>query len=251
MSTSWTGQVLSGFGQAATRYDNLAILQRSVAERLAGLCSRTPIPRGLWVDLGSGTGLLADALEARHPGQPVLRIDGCAEMLKLHPRQAATALVDLNKGLPEWSADPMLLASSFTLHWLPTPDEVLRHWFDRLGPDGWLALTVPIAGSFPQWRLAAEIAQVPCTALPFPEARALIRKVPATAVQNKIILKLSQRADHPIRLLKPISAIGAGSTPAPSLNPAAWRRLCRAWPRPSDRDTVTLTWHVLLLLLKR
>ena len=251
MSTSWTDQVLSGFGQAATRYDNLAILQRSVAERLAGLCSRTPIPRGLWVDLGSGTGLLADALEARHPGQPVLRIDGCAEMLKLHPRQAATALVDLNKGLPEWSADPMLLASSFTLHWLPTPDEVLRHWFDRLGPDGWLALTVPISGSFPQWRLAAEIAQVPCTALPFPEARALIQKLPATAVQNKIILKLSQRADHPIRLLKPISAIGAGSTPAPSLNPAAWRRLCRAWPRPSDRDTVTLTWHVLLLLLKR
>ena len=251
MSASWTNHVLNGFGQAASRYESLAVLQRAVAQRLAGLCSRSPIPRGLWVDLGSGTGLLADALEASHPGQSVLRIDGSAAMLDLHPTRAQTARLDLNNDLPQWSQDPMLLASSFSLHWLPAPHRVLRHWFERLGPGGWLAVTVPVAGSFPQWQRAAETARVPCTALPLPETESLLQELPVSAVQRCLILKLSQNADHPIRLLKPMSAIGAGSTPAPSLSPAAWRRLCRAWPRPSDKQTVTLTWHVLLLLVKR
>ena len=84
MSSSWTGDVLHGFSEAAATYNDIAMLQRAVAHRLAGHCSRLDIAPGFWVDLGSGTGLLADALEANHPGQRVLRVDGSASMLKRH-----------------------------------------------------------------------------------------------------------------------------------------------------------------------
>ena len=82
LSNRWSKQVLSNFEQAATTYNSQAQLQRAVAWRLARQCARQPIPAGIWVDLGSGTGLMADALEACNPGQAVLRVDGCPEMLK-------------------------------------------------------------------------------------------------------------------------------------------------------------------------
>ena len=84
MTPTWTQRVLADFSDASSRYDTLVPLQRVVARRLAGHCAQVGVPPGLWVDLGSGTGLLADALEALHPGQSVLRVDGSAAMLARH-----------------------------------------------------------------------------------------------------------------------------------------------------------------------
>ena len=82
--------VLKQFSGAADRYNSAARLQEGMAWRLAGHCRHLFIPRGLWVDLGSGTGRLADALEANHPGQSVLRVDGSAAMLQQQPPSAIT-----------------------------------------------------------------------------------------------------------------------------------------------------------------
>ena len=48
-----------------------------------------------------------------------------------------------------------------------------------------------------------------------------------------------------------MAAIGAGSTPAAQLTAAAWRRLFKAWPSQKPGRQAGLTWHVMLLLLKR
>ena len=66
-------QVLERFSRAATTYAGEAFLQRAMAWRLAQLSRRCSIRRGLWADLGSGTGHLAAALEVAHPGQLVIR----------------------------------------------------------------------------------------------------------------------------------------------------------------------------------
>ena len=136
----WSGRVLAAFSASAARYDAAAGLQRSVAWRLAGICHRQAIPRGVWVDLGSGTGRLADDLEHLHPGQSVLRVDGSAAMLSRHGPTANTRLLDLNQALPKSMPTPTLLCSSFVLHWLEAPAETLQHWFQQLDDGGWLAL---------------------------------------------------------------------------------------------------------------
>ena len=248
MIDPWSQRVVERFGRSADRYDSAAKLQRAMARQLAERCRREAIPRGLWADLGSGTGLLADDLERLHPGQRVLRVDGSEAMLRRHQPSAQTSCVDLNQPLPEWSTAPVLLSSSFVLHWLTDPARSLQHWFERLGQGGWLIVAVPVAGSFQQWHQAAERAGVPCTALRFPATDQLLDVLPGAAVRHRRLHRFSRRAQRPLELLRPMTTIGAGSSRHASLGSGQWRRLARAWP---DADTPTLTWHVLSLMLKR
>jgi malonyl-CoA O-methyltransferase len=248
MTDPWSQRVVERFGRSADRYDSAAKLQRAMARQLAERCRREAIPRGLWADLGSGTGLLADDLERLHPGQRVLRVDGSEAMLRRHQPSAQTSCVDLNQPLPEWSTAPVLLSSSFVLHWLTDPARSLQHWFERLGQGGWLIVAVPVAGSFQQWHQAAERAGVPCTALRFPATDQLLDVLPGAAVRHRRLHRFSRRAQRPLELLRPMTTIGAGSSRHASLGSGQWRRLARAWP---DADTPTLTWHVLSLMLKR
>ena len=106
MTEAWRQQVLPRFDGAASHYDGEANLQSVIAERLASLCMQQPIPAGLWVDLGSGTGLLADALERQCPGQQVLRLDGSQAMLSQQGQQPSVLAFDLNNPLPHWPAPP-------------------------------------------------------------------------------------------------------------------------------------------------
>lgn len=251
MSRDWTRQVLESFDQSAQRYDGGATLQRAVAHRIAGHCLRVAIPPGLWVDLGSGTGFLADALTQIHPGQKVLRLDGSKAMLARHPRGEATLVADLNQTLPRWEPRPTLMTSSFTLHWLHQPTRVLKHWFTRLACPGWMILSVPVNGSFLQWKQAAEHTGLPCTALPLPDREALLGAIPRDAVWRCSTLRFTQQADHPLELLRSMVRIGAGTSPAARMSPSAWRTLFQAWPREHSSGRALLTWHCLLMILRR
>ena len=248
MTDPWSQRVVARFSRSADRYDGAARLQRATARQLAERCRRQPIPRGLWVDLGSGTGLLADDLERLHPGQRVLRLDGSDAMLRRHAPTAQTSCVDLNQPLPTWSSAPVLLSSSFVLHWLSEPTRCLQHWFEQLGQGGWLVVAVPVAGSFHQWHQAAERAELPCTALRFPRADDLLDALPASAMRHQRLHRFSRRAQRPLELLRPMTSIGAGTSRHAALGPGQWRRLARAWP---DAETPTLTWQVLSLMLNR
>ena len=248
MTKAWSAKVLKAFGDSAAQYDASAELQADMASQLAERCRNSPIPRGLWVDLGSGTGRLADAIEQQHPGQSVLRVDGSEAMLRSQTRAGPTLLHDLNEALPDWSSPPALLCSSFVLHWLHNPSERLRHWFDQLAPGGWLALTVPVDGSFEQWHQAAERAGVPCTALPFPRMELLLAAVPEQAVRWKRKQRVSSNGRHPLELLRPMIRTGADTTPSAGLGPSEWRRVFRSWPDP---EHPTLSWHVFTLMLQR
>ena len=248
MTEAWSARVLKAFGDSAAQYDASAELQADIASQLAGRCRNSPIPRGLWVDLGSGTGRLADAIEQQHPGQSVLRLDGSEAMLRTQRSTRPTLLHDLNESLPDWSSPPALLCSSFVLHWLHAPANRLRHWYDQLAPGGWLALTVPVEGSFEQWHQAAERAEVPCTALPFPRLELLLAAIPQQAVRWQRMQRIHRVGRHPLELLRPMIRTGADTTPIAGIGPSAWRRVFRSWP---DLEHPTLSWHVFTLMLQR
>ena len=248
MTDTWSKRVLDDFGRKAATYNLGVPLQRAVAERLAEHIRRAAVPHGLWVDLGSGSGLLANAIVRRHPGQSVLRVDGSATMLSRHGPTATTRLLDLNRALPKSTPAATLLCSSFVLHWLEAPAETLQQWFQQLDCGGWLALAVPVAGSFWQWRAAAATSGVPCTALPFPDQQELLRNIPRTAIRHQQLHRFSRSARRPLDLLRPMITTGAGTSRSQGLGPVQWRRLARAWPDPLHPS---LTWHVLTLMLRR
>ena len=251
MSNSWGAKVLQRFDGAATQYNQAARLQTAMAWRLAGCCKRLPIPSGRWLDLGSGTGLLADAIEQRNPGRVVERIDGSPSMLARNSRPDHTQLWDLNQPLQSSDDAPTLIASSFCLHWLSDPGTRLQNWFECLAPGGWLIVALPVEGCFPQWQAAAHQAAVPCSALSFPTTQALLASIPKQQVRQQQQLFFSEQASHITALLRPMQTIGAGTSTHSALSVKQWRQLSAHWPERSAEGQVRLTWLIQILVIER
>mgnify|MGYP001477847876 CR=1 FL=1 len=243
-------QVLKNFDNAALCYNKHAEIQKHIAKRLATICSNHSIPRGLWVDLGSGTGLLAQSLEANNPGQQVVRIDISKNMLTQHPTTSLTKAWDLNQGLPKWKESPKLLASNFVLHWLNAPTIRLQEWLNSIAYDGWIALALPIEGSFPEWYNAAKSAQVHCSAVKFPSQNELLTSFMPKQIKYKKVVTVTQNFSGVGPLFKSMIKIGAQSSSQPSLKISEWKRLQKAWIG-LNKNEIALTWLIQILLIKK
>ena len=254
--TTFPLQVVGAFGRHAADYEGLAGLQRGIAWRLARLCRDLPAPPAgaPRADLGAGSGLLSRALLHHCPGlagRPLLQLDLCPELLARNPIATAgpAPLVwDLNGGLPAALEPAGLLVSSFALQWLEAPPRELERWGRALAPGGWLALAVPVRGSFPQWRQAAVAAGVPCTALELPDADALVGALASAGLATTLRqrLRFSRPAGSGLATLRRLRDLGAGSSRTAPLSPAQLRRLLRHWP-----SGAAMSWEVLLLVGQR
>ncbi len=251
MQKTWSSLVNKNFNEAAITYNKAAVIQKNTAFKLAKLCSHHPIKNGLWVDLGSGTGLLAKSLEDLHPNQSVLRLDNSKHMIEQHSEKSTKQLWDLNDGLPKWPQRPSLLASSFVLHWLSNPEGQLSEWFHSLSTDGWIALAIPVKGSFTEWYKAARHANLTCTALELPSHDSLIRVVPNKNILYNKIEIIKQTADKATSLLKPMIKVGAQSSKKEQLSISDWRHLLSYWPILNKDKQVSLSWAIQFLLIKR
>ena len=251
MQKKWSSLVNKNFNEAALNYNESAVIQKSTALKLAKICSHYPIKNGLWVDLGSGTGLLAQSLEDLHPNQSVLRLDNSRQMINQNSEKSTKQLWDLNDGLPKWTEKPNLLASSFVLHWLDNPQNKLKEWLNALSFDGWIALAIPIKGSFPEWYEAAEKANLTCTALDLPSYDSLIRVVPKKSILYNKIEIIKQTAKKATSLLKPMIKVGAQSSQKEQLSVSDWRHLLSFWPISNKDKQVSLSWSIQFLLIKR
>ena len=251
MQKTWSSQVNKNFNEAALSYNESASIQKSTALKLAKICSNHSIKYGLWVDLGSGTGLLAKSLEDIHPNQYVVRLDNSKKMIDQHSEKSVKQLWDLNNGLPKWSKKPNLLASSFVLHWLDNPQKKLKEWLNSLSLDGWIALAIPIKGSFPEWYEAAEKANLICTALDLPSNDSLIKVVPKQSILYNKIEVIKQTDKKATSLLKPMIKVGAQSSQKSRLSISDWRHLLSFWPISNKDKQVSLSWSIQFLLIKR
>ena len=247
---AFTGRVRQGFGRGAASYEAQARLQQGVAWRLGRLCRDLPLPAGPCADLGAGSGLLSRALLAQRPSLPdlPLQLDLCPELLARNPLAApTTAPWDLNLGLPPQLRDAGLLLSSFALQWLEDPAAQLAHWAGRLAPGGWLALAVPVTGSFDTWQAAARAASVPCTALPLPCAEVLIEAALRTGLELRQAqqLRFSRAPGDGLATLRLLRSLGATASRQPPLDAGQLRRLLAHWP------SAPLRWEVLILMGRR
>lgn len=263
--TPFSDRVRQAFARRVASYEPMAPLQRGLAWRLAGLAARHlgggVLPVGPCADLGAGTGLVGRALAARHVAlpAPLEQLDLCPEALARNSSGPPLPW-DLNQGLPTHLHGAALFASSFALQWLADPAATLALWAAHLAPGGVLLLSVPTAGSFPEWRQAALQAEVPCSALPLPAVEALLAAAAAAGLERieAPVLTFSRPATAPtvstasgrhpaLEALRAIRAIGADATPGgASLPPGDWRRLLAAWPPGGS-----LSWEVFVLLARR
>jgi malonyl-CoA O-methyltransferase len=249
VSAGFSQQVERHFHHGAAAYARHARLQQALAWRLVRAFHRLPLPPGATADLGAGSGAVAQALQVLAPEllerHPPLQVDLTAGLLAHNPLSQRQLLWNLNQGLPPQLQPAALLTSNFALQWLENPAAQLQCWCQGLAPGGVLALAVPTAGSFPEWRRAAEHSGVPCTALPLPKVEALIA-VAGQALDLQFCQRLRfSRPQSGLMLLRQMRAIGADASPAPSLSGGQLRRLLRHWP------SAAVSWEVLLLVGRR
>jgi malonyl-CoA O-methyltransferase len=249
-SPAFSHQVSARFARQAHRYGQQARLQQGVAWRLAHLCRALPLPTGPRADLGAGSGLVGQALRQQGDHRPLLQLDLCPELLDHNPLATPSSQLvwDLNRPLPEQLQQAALLTSSFALQWLDAPASQLQHWCGQLQPGGWLALAVPTSGSFPQWHRAAAAAGVPCTALPLPDAEALLTAATQAGLRLHHCRRLpfSRSYGSGLGFLQQLKTLGASVSRTRQLTAAELRRLLDSWP--SDGR---VSWEVLLLLGQR
>ncbi len=145
--------VAASFSRAATTYDQVAELQRSVGSNLLAR-----LPESLEVerlaDLGCGTGYFTRALSARF-GQPVLGLDIAEGMLRYARAQGPACsswIVADAEALPLRADSRQLLFSSLALQWCPDLSQALKEALRVLEPGGLIAFNTLVEGTLQELR---------------------------------------------------------------------------------------------------
>ena len=139
-------QVKRSFERAARRYDEVAVLQARVRERLLACLDLVKITPDVVLDAGCGTAHAAEALARRYRQSRVLALDLAEAMLRearrRHRFRRPVALVcgDLRRlPLPDRSAD--LVYSNLALQWCDDLEATFAELRRVLRPHGLLSFT--------------------------------------------------------------------------------------------------------------
>lgn len=163
--------VIAAFDAAAARYDGAATAQRRVAARLIDLCG-TRRPRRI-LDLGCGTGAVLTLAAERFADAHLTGVDAAPAMLAVaRTRLPSAQFLCQDVTAPQIGQGYDLILSSMVLHWLADPVDVVRRWQALLNPGGTLAVALPVAGSFAEWRDVCAAAGLTDRLWPFPDAAA-------------------------------------------------------------------------------
>ncbi len=135
--------IARSFNRAALSYDNSAVLQNVVGERLFERLDLVLVEPERVLDLGSGTGVFSRQLQGRYKKKKVLGIDLAWQMSAFANRQKKW--LDRERyicadaeylPLADHSVD--LVFSNLMLQWLPDPDRVFKEVQRVLVPGGLL-----------------------------------------------------------------------------------------------------------------
>ena len=95
-SKNWNETIKSNFDNAADSYLDYSNIQRFFAKKIVSYIKKLHLQKGEWIDLGSGTGLLADEIEKEFKTKKVSRIDFSKKMLLQNKSYSKKILWDLN-----------------------------------------------------------------------------------------------------------------------------------------------------------
>ena len=246
----WNKKINHNFNNAAHSYSNYSLVQKYFANKLLLIIKELAPQVGQWIDLGAGTGYLADLLEKNFMNINVMRIDFSPNMLKENKKHSKTILWDLNIDLPPYINKASLMISSFCFHWLNEPEKKLRKWFNRLVPGGFLIVLFPNDKSFPEWKDTCRENNIEYSGLSLP----CTNTVKSFVKENEIFLikEFNYKETFPniYKLFKSIINVGAQTTQSRRRTVSELKLMQEKWPK-DQYEKVNLTWSISILILKK
>jgi malonyl-CoA O-methyltransferase len=135
--------IISHFNKAAETYEEAAVLQREVADRLIDRLAWIKKAPQTIVDVGARTGYTTQLLRRSYPQAQILAVDWANHLLQSPSlNEFATTRICAEPDrlpLPAQCAD--LVVANLVWHWLDDPARSLREWRRLLKPGGLLLLT--------------------------------------------------------------------------------------------------------------
>ena len=168
-------RLASSFGQARA-YDRHADAQRHVARQLARRIAALPLPaRPTVLEIGCGTGFLGEALLPLIPQGDWTMTDLAPPMLERAAArlggQERIAWRVMDGERPDLPGPYDLICSSLAVQWFQDLAGSLARLGGLLAPQGWLAFSTLVEGSFASWRGAH--ADLPCGVPDYPSPASL------------------------------------------------------------------------------
>jgi trans-aconitate 2-methyltransferase len=120
-----------------------------------------PMPGGLVVDLGCGSGELTAALHRHTDAARTVGIDSSANMLEQAAAHAGDGLTFEQGDISQWQApEPVdVVFANASLQWVPGHPALLRTLRDQLAPRGQLAVQMPANFHHPTHTVADRVGQ--------------------------------------------------------------------------------------------
>ncbi|MCP5427426.1 MAG: malonyl-ACP O-methyltransferase BioC [Chromatiaceae bacterium] len=140
------GGVRRAFSKAASRYDEVAVLQREIGQRMLDRLHLVRLKPATVLDLGAGTGVATVALEKIYPKAQVIALDFAFPMLQQTRRRGglfrkpSCLCADLEQ-LPLADASVDLIYSNAAIQWCNDLDRVFPELQRVLRPGGLLMFT--------------------------------------------------------------------------------------------------------------
>jgi malonyl-CoA O-methyltransferase len=209
--------------------------------------------------VGCGTGFLTQGLcdsitEQRFPHHPLQVTDLSADMLQfcqdhLHidSRHAPISFQQMDG--ENITGTYALIVASFVIQWFEQPVVSLRHWLERLEPNGVICLAFPTCHSFPEWKQACEHLQIPFTANLLPDPQILIQGL-SSSIQKYYLKEVTVTTTHSdaSEFFRDLKSIGAGfNTSGQKLSLTQMKKLIRYL---NHSDVFQIQHHVAFLLIQ-
>ena len=247
---NWNETIKYNFNNAASKYLNFSVIQRFFALKIVSFLKDLNIPEGEWIDLGSGTGLLADEIENIFSKKKVCRLDFSQKMLSQNKPSSKKLLWDLNNGLPPAIDNYSLIVSNFCIHWLNNPSEILRKWFNKLKSGGYLIISCPTNKCFPEWKDTCRKINSEYSGLDFPDAEEFERLFKSNEIYFKNKYSYVDNFPDVYKLLKNIVNVGAQSSKKDRKTVFELKQMQKFWPK-NPNQSVNLSWEIYILIIKK
>ncbi len=138
-------------------YTQNGVIQKIIATQLVELIAQTPCDVSSILDIGCGTGFLAQRLiEKGFSSEKILQVDANCESLKIAQQFAKTQIIDFNAPLNfEHKFD--IITSSMSLQWAENLQETIKNIKSLLNKNGVFIASIPMDGSLSEVYDALEI----------------------------------------------------------------------------------------------
>ena len=230
------------FGDAAARYERHAVVQRTVATRLAGRILAAGLPASPRIlEFGAGTGLLTAALQARLDDLgrvPDWTVTDISPAMLAHSRvvpasRGFTRSLVMDAERPAVRGGYDLICGSLAMQWFSERPAALRNLASLLAPGGLLAVSTLCSGSFASWHAALRAEGLQPGAPERPDEAVLQAEWPAGGIGTWSCETVLQAHRTGIGFLRGLRAIGAdlAREDVRPADPLALRRALRRFER--------------------